>query len=129
MQGTGKYDPSGNIVLSDIGTFLKERLKKFFAERNQDLTIKYIDPSYIIRSVHANTSDAAYCGQLGQHAVHAAMAGRTGIVVSRIMDEFVHVPLELVTAKRRKMDPKSELWRTVLESTGQWTVKGMRVEE
>lgn len=57
------------------------------------------------------------------------MAGRTGIVVSRIMDEFVHVPLELVTAKRRKMDPKSELWRTVLESTGQWTVKGMRVEE
>ncbi len=126
LQGTGKYDLSGNIVLSDIGAFLKDRLKKFFAEKGMDLTIKYIDPSYIIRSVHANTSDAAYCGQLGQHAVHAAMAGRTGVVVSEIMDKFVLVPLELVTAKRRKMDPKSELWRSVLESTGQWTVKGMR---
>ena len=126
LQGTGKYDPSGNIVLSDIGAFLKDRLKKFFAEKGADLTIKYIDPSYIIRSVHANTSDAAYCGQLGQHAVHAAMAGRTGVVVSEIMDKFVLVPLELVTARRRKMDPKSELWRSVLESTGQWTVKGMR---
>lgn len=129
LQGTGKYDPSGNIVLSDIGSFLKDKLKKFFSEKGTDLTIKYIDPSYIIRSVHANTSDAAYCGQLGQHAVHAAMAGRTGVVVSKIMDEFVLVPLELVTARRRKMDPKSELWRTVLESTGQWTVKGMRASD
>lgn len=128
LQGTGKYDPSGNIVLSDIGLYLKERLSAYFAEKGVDLTIKYIDPSYIIRSVHANTSDSAYCGQLGQHAVHAAMAGRTGVVVSKIMDEFVLVPLELVTARRRKMDPKSELWRTVLESTGQWAVKGMRVE-
>jgi len=127
LQGTGKYDPSGNVVLSDIGQFLKKRIKEYFAQKGTDLTIKYIDPSYIIRSVHANTSDAAYCGQLGQYAVHAAMAGRTGVVVSRIMGEFVLVPLELITKRRRKMDPTSELWRTVLESTGQWTVKGMRL--
>lgn len=127
LEGTGKYDPSGNIVLSDIGTYLRDRLKAFFKERHTDLTIKYIDPSYIIRSVPANTNDAAYCGQLGQHAVHAAMAGITGVVVSRIMDRFVLVPMKLVTARRRKMSPQSELWRTVLESTGQWSIKGMRV--
>lgn len=126
LEGTGKYDASGNVVLSDISEYLKQRIKAFFKEKGTPIQIKYIDPSYIIRSVPANKNDASYCGLLGQNAVHAAMAGRTRIIISCIMGKFVHVPLDIVTSKRRKMDPHSELWRAVLESTGEWNVRGMR---
>jgi len=81
--------------------------------------LKYIDPSYTIRSVPANANDRLYCGFLGQHAVHAAMSGKTGMVVAKIMDKFVHLPLELVTRKRRTLNTHSDLWQSVLETTGQ----------
>ena len=47
------------------------------------------------------------------------MSGRTNMVVAKIMDRFVHVPLPLVTLRRRKMDIRSTYWRSVLESAGQ----------
>ena len=94
-------------------------MKEHFKTRNMEVTIKFIDPSYIIRSVPANANDRVYCGFLGQNAVHAAMAGKTGMVVSRLQSRFVHVPLELVTMKRKKLNTESDYWRAVLESTGQ----------
>ena len=87
--------------------------------------IKYIDPSYIIRSVPANANDRVYCGLLGQQAVHAAMAGKTGMVVAKLMGRYVHLPLSLVTLKRQKLNIASDYWRSVLESTGQLGLKGM----
>lgn len=89
-------DPSGNPILADIGSLLKTSIKNYFAKKSIPITIKYIDPSYIIRSVVANANDRVYCGFLGQHAVHAAMAGKTRMVVANIMDNYVHVPLDLV---------------------------------
>ena len=83
----------------------------------------------MIRSVPATSTDKVYCGFLGQHAVHAAMAGRTDMVVCKIQDRFVHLPLELVTRRRRKLDVHSELWRAVLESTGQGMMYGMLPQE
>ena len=83
------------------------------------MTLKFIDPSYIIRSVPANANDRVYCGFLGQHAVHAAMAGKTGMVVSNLQARYVHLPLELVTSKRKKLDVESDYWRSVMSSTGQ----------
>jgi len=88
-------------------------------------TLKYIDPSYIIRSVPANANDRIYCGLLGQSAVHAAMAGKTSMVVSKLMDRYVHIPLDLVTRKRRTLNIHSDYWRAVLESTGQSALRGM----
>ena len=129
LQSTGQRDASGNPVLSDIGDLLKKRISAFLKEKGMPFSIKYIDPSYIIRSVPANANDRVYCGFLGQHAVHAAMAGRTGMVVAKLMDRFVHLPLELVTLKRRKMNIRSGLWRSVLESTGQGGIKGMYPRE
>lgn len=82
----------------------------------------------MIRSVPANANDRLYCGFLGQHAVHAAMSGKTGMVVANIMDKFVHLPLELVTRKRRTMNIRSDLWQSVLETTGQGDVMGMPPE-
>jgi 6-phosphofructokinase 1 len=115
----GATDASGNVVYGDIGSFLRDRIAASFKERKIPLSLKYIDPSYLIRSVPANAQDNVYCSQLAQHAVHAAMAGKTSMLVGRWHGAFVHLPLDLVTHGRRKVDPRGELWHAVLESTGQ----------
>lgn len=119
-------DASGNPVLGDITRVLKDAIRKHFATVNLPYSLKYIDPSYIIRAVPANANDRVYCGFLGQHAVHAAMAGRTDMVVAKLQERFVHLPFHLVTSKRRKLDIHSDLWRAVLESTGQGRLAGMQ---
>jgi 6-phosphofructokinase 1 len=121
-------DASGNPVLGDISTFLIDEIKRYMKEKNLPLTLKFIDPSYIIRSIPANANDRVYCGFLGQHAVHAAMAGKTGMVVSKLLGRYVHLPLELVTMKRKKIDILSDYWRAVLESTGQYAISPMLSE-
>ena len=119
MARSDTTDASGNKRLGDIGSFLRDRIQAFFQERKTEVNLKYIDPSYIIRSVPANAQDNVYCSQLAQHAVHAAMAGKTSMLVGRWHGAFVHLPIGLATTGRRKVDPKSELWHAVLESTGQ----------
>ncbi|KAB1440851.1 ATP-dependent 6-phosphofructokinase [Pseudodesulfovibrio senegalensis] len=115
----GKTDASGNPVLGDICSVIKDEMKAYFSEKGMEYGLKYIDPSYIIRSVPANSNDRIYCGFLGQNAVHAAMAGKTGMVISMLQNRMVHLPLEIVTAKRQKLNVNSAYWRSVLESTGQ----------
>ena len=122
LSDTNLTDASGNKVLGDIMGFLKEEIHSYMAERGVPYTLKLIDPSYIIRSVPANANDRVYCGFLGQNAVHAAMAGKTAMVVSKLMDRFVHLPLRLVTRKRRRLNTRSDYWRAVIESTGQSTL-------
>ena len=127
LQRNGARDASGNPVLSDVGSLLRNAISEYLRDK-MPFSLKYIDPSYIIRSVPATATDRVYSGFLGQHAVHAAMAGRTEMVVAKIMDHYVHIPLELVTKKRRKLDIRSGLWRAVLESTGQGELAGMLPE-
>lgn len=114
-----QYDASGNLRLKDVGSFLKHEIETYFTRCNTDITLKYIDPSYIIRSLPANALDAEFCLQLGQHAVHAGMAGRTNMMVSYWNQHFVHVPIALAVAERRQLDPLGEVWQSVVESTGQ----------
>lgn len=111
-------DPSGNLRLYDIGTFLKDEIEKYFQKIDLEINLKYIEPSYMIRSVPANASDSIYCSSLGQYAVHAAMAGKTGLLVALMKGEYVHLPLAAAVS-RRKIDPTGELWLRVLETTGQ----------
>jgi 6-phosphofructokinase 1 len=119
LESTGEKDASGNPVLGDICQLLMREIKDYFTQRDMEYTLKFIDPSYIIRSVPANANDRVYCGFLGQHAVHAAMSGKTGMVVSMLQDRYVHLPLTLVTRERRRLNVSSDYWRSVLESTGQ----------
>jgi 6-phosphofructokinase 1 len=112
-------DASGNTKLQDVGTYLRDAIKTHFNARGFEHSIKYIDPSYSIRSQTANAIDAEYCIALGQHAVHAGMAGRTDMMVGYWNQYFTHVPIALATSKRKKIDPGSELWQRVLGSTGQ----------
>ena len=121
-------DASGNRVLGNITDVLKTEIGKYLSGKNIAHSIKYIDPSYIIRSIPANASDKVYCGFLGQDAVHAAMAGRTDMVVAKLQDRYVHLPLSLVTRSRRQLNIYSDLWRAVLESTGQGMLQGMLPE-
>ena len=112
-------DASGNKLHADIGLFLKDRIAAHFNERKIELNLKYIDPSYLIRSVPASPEDRIFCLNLGRHAVHAGMAGKTGMVVARWHQSYVHLPMSLVTRGRRKVDPTGDLWRSVIEATGQ----------
>ncbi len=112
-------DASGNVKLGDIGILLKQRISLHFAARDIPFTVKYIDPSYIIRSVPANPNDCIFCLFLGQHAAHAAMAGKTGCLVSNWNNKFVHIPIETAVRKRKHVDPHGTLWLSVLEATGQ----------
>jgi 6-phosphofructokinase 1 len=118
-EGPEKTDASGNVLLGDIGVYLKDRIKARFHEANCELNMKYIDPSYLIRSVKANPFDSVYCLRLAHNAVHAAMAGRTAMVVGRWHGRFVHIPMALTVSKRNQVDPNGDLWLSVLEATGQ----------
>jgi 6-phosphofructokinase 1 len=112
-------DASGNRRLADIGLVLKDRIARFFAEAGEELNLKYIDPSYMIRGVPANPFDSVYCLRLAQNAVHAAMAGRTECVVGRWHGRFVHIPMPLAVSHRNQVAPDGDLWLAVVEATGQ----------
>jgi len=114
-----KKDRSGNKKLADIGLFLKEKINNFFKEEGIEVNIKYIDPSYIIRSAPANPNDSIYCSRLGAHAVHAAMAGKTKILIGLVNNTFVHLPIKIAVTSRKYVDREGSLWRDVLENTRQ----------
>lgn len=116
---TTDADLSGNVKLKDIGLFLKTRIEHHFKTIPMELNLKYIDPSYIIRSVPASPQDSGYCIRLAQSAVHAAMAGKTAMLVARWHGHFVHLPIGLATSGRKRVDPQGDLWQSVIESTGQ----------
>jgi 6-phosphofructokinase 1 len=118
------HDASGNRKLQDVGLLLKARIASHFAAAGVELNLKYIDPSYLIRSVRANPYDSVYCLRLAQNAVHAAMAGRTEMVVGRWHGRFVHIPIPLAVSHRNQVAPDGDLWLSVLEATGQPRVFG-----
>jgi 6-phosphofructokinase 1 len=119
MKTTGTGDASGNIKYADIGAYLVDRIRSYFKAKQTEINLKYIDPSYMIRSAPANPNDSIYCARLGANAAHAAMAGKTGLIISRLHQHLVHIPIQLAVSKRNSIDPGGELWRDVVEATGQ----------
>jgi 6-phosphofructokinase 1 len=119
MESSTERDASGNTKYGDIGTFLRDEIKKHFKRIGTEISIKYIDPSYTIRSVPANPHDSAFCLLLGHSAVHAAMTGRTNMVVGFWNHQFTHVPISLAVSERKKIDPFGIFWNSVLAATGQ----------
>jgi 6-phosphofructokinase 1 len=112
-------DVSGNVKYKDIGIYLKEKISEDFENKGFPHSIKYIDPSYIIRSAPANANDSKFCNLLAQNAVHAALSGKTDFVVGFWNNQFTLMPIEIVVAKRKKIEIEGELWWNVLEATGQ----------
>ena len=116
--GFGK-DASGNMKIGDIGLFLREQIESYFKEQQLPIVMRYIDPSYLVRSSPANAEDSILCDLYARHAVHAAMAGKTGVVIGYLHNQFVHVPVELLSSQKKEMKPGSFIWRAVLSATGQ----------
>ncbi|MBA4417003.1 MAG: diphosphate--fructose-6-phosphate 1-phosphotransferase [Syntrophus sp. (in: bacteria)] len=112
-------DASGNIQFGDVGVFLRDRVRVYFKEAGMKVDLKYIDPSYTIRSTPASSRDSAFCLILGHSAVHAGMSGRTNMVVGYWKGDFTHVPIRLAVSSRKKIDPEGRFWDTVLSCTGQ----------
>ena len=120
---TTERDESGNIRLKDIGLFLKDAITSYFYARGTDVSLKFIDPSYMIRSLPANANDNVFCSFLGRDAVHAGLAGKTKLLVGRWNNHFVHIPMSASAGKRKKIDPREKLWLGVLGATGQGSLK------
>jgi 6-phosphofructokinase 1 len=117
--GGAESDKSGNAKLGDVGVFLRDRIGAHFKRAGREITLKYIDPSYTIRSVPASPSDSVYCWNMARNAVHAAMAGNTEMLIGRWHGRFVHVPMALATRGRKQVELHEDLWLSVIESTGQ----------
>ncbi len=115
---TGR-DASGNIKFQDIGPFLRQKILEFFDQRGPKVDVKYIDPSYVIRSVPANAEDDILCDQFARRAVHAAMAGKTDLMIGHMAGTFVHVPLAMAIGRKRRVQVEGEFWASVLAATGQ----------
>jgi len=114
-----QLDASGNKKLGDIGIFMRDKIIEYFAKMKTECNMKYIDPSYMIRSQPANANDSIYCSQLAANAVHAAMAGKTGMILGIVHNYYVHVPIQMAVSKRNTVNPASTIWRAVMEMTGQ----------
>ena len=120
LLGTGhERDASGNVKLKDIGAFLRQQIEACFKREQVPFTLRYFDPSYLIRSVPANAEDAILCDLFARHAAHAALAGKTGLVIGLLHDQFIHVPIEVLTAHRKRLSPDDSAWHAVLAATGQ----------
>lgn len=125
---SGERDASGNVKYNDIGLFLKDAIASAFKKWGEDVSIKYFDPGYTIRSTPAISADSIFCSDLADHAVHAAMAGKTDVIIGYWHGVFTNVPMAAVVGKKRCIDPRGNLWRAVLSNTGQpghWGSKGM----
>ena len=116
---SGKQDASGNVKFQDIGSYLRERIEVYFKAEKIPIVFRYLDPSYQIRSRYANCGDAILCDQFARNAVHAAMAGKTGLIIGYMYDHFIHVPTDLIGREGKRVEPEGILWQGVLASTGQ----------
>ncbi|MCA9444753.1 MAG: ATP-dependent 6-phosphofructokinase, partial [Candidatus Omnitrophica bacterium] len=114
-----RWDDSGNLIFEDVGVYLKTRIAEFMKEIGLESKVRYIDPSYYVRSLPAVPSDSIFCQQLANFAVHAAMSGRTELIVATCNGVPCHIPLEAATIGRRHVELDGPLWRSALETTGQ----------
>jgi 6-phosphofructokinase 1 len=117
--GPAARDASGNVKLMDVGLFLREKIEAFFKAEDIPVALRYFDPSYQVRSRPANAEDSLLCDLYARHAVHAAMAGKTGVVIGFLHERFIHVPIQLLATHTKRLDPASGWWRSVLATTGQ----------
>ena len=114
-----RVDASGNVKIGDIGIYLRDQISQRFSTGWNAATVKYIDPSYIIRSSPANSDDSIFCNQLARNAVHAGMSGRTKMVLGIWNNTFTHMPMTAVISEKKQLDPTGSEWLSVLETTGQ----------
>jgi 6-phosphofructokinase 1 len=120
-------DASGNLLHRDIGEHLRREIISYFKQQNTPCNLKYFDPSYLIRSIPANARDRVITDQMGRHAVHAAMAGKTALLIGSMHNKFIHVPISTAVASKKRLNTEGDVWKAVLSVTGQpnWGAPGV----
>ncbi len=104
----------------DIGKWLKGQIEAYAKEHNQSVILKYIDPSYMVRTVPANSVDRQFCSVLAQNAVHGAMAGFTNFTCGIIRGISVNLPISLVAeGEKNRIMYEDRGWQRLLASTNQ----------
>ncbi|XP_051119343.1 ATP-dependent 6-phosphofructokinase 6-like isoform X1 [Andrographis paniculata] len=118
LESKTERDASGNKLLQDVGLWLSQQIKEHFAKR-LPLTLKYIDPTYMIRAIPSNASDNVYCTLLAQSTVHGAMAGYTGFTTGLVNGRHTYIPFNRITEKQNKVVTTDRMWARLLSSTNQ----------
>jgi len=113
-----QQDASGNKLLLDIGLWLTHKIKDYFKSKKMEMTIKYIDPTYMIRAIPSNASDNVYCTLLAHSAIHGAMAGYS-FTVGMVNGRHTYIPFYRVTSTRNKVKVTDRMWARLLSSTNQ----------
>uniref|UniRef100_A0A0E0ES75 ATP-dependent 6-phosphofructokinase n=2 Tax=Oryza meridionalis TaxID=40149 RepID=A0A0E0ES75_9ORYZ len=119
LQKSNATDASGNVILSDFGVHMQQKIKNHFKDIGVPADVKYIDPTYMVRACRANASDAILCTVLGQNAVHGAFAGFSGITSGICNTHYAFLPITEVITKPKRVNPNSRMWHRCLTSTGQ----------
>ena len=124
-------DKSGNIYPPDIGSILKDEIIKYAKEKHgMEVTLKYIDPTYMVRAVPAIPSDKHLCSVLAQNAVHGAMAGFTNFTCGIVRGVSAYLPIELIAKQKEAVIAKGDRnWMRLVASTGQTTLLNSEVTQ
>ncbi|PWA38268.1 Phosphofructokinase [Artemisia annua] len=113
-------DASGNKLLQDVGLWISDKIKGHFAKQpSMPITLKYIDPTYMIRAVPSNASDNVYCTLLAQSCVHGVMAGYTGFTSGLVNGRQTYIPFNRITEKQNNVVITDRMWARLLSSTNQ----------
>ncbi|XP_037474293.1 ATP-dependent 6-phosphofructokinase 3-like [Triticum dicoccoides] len=113
-----QQDASGNKLLLDIGLWLTHKIKDHFKSKKMEMTIKYIDPTYMIRAIPSNATDNVYCTLLAHSAIHGAMAGYSFTIVM-VNGRHAYIPFYRVTSTRNKVKITDRMWARLLSPTNQ----------
>ncbi|CAO1945033.1 unnamed protein product [Urochloa humidicola] len=113
-----QQDASGNKLLLDVGLWLTHKIKDYCKSKKMEMTIKYIDPTYMIRAIPSNASDNVYCTLLAHSAIHGAMAGYS-FTVGMVNGRHAYIPFHRVTSTRNKVRITDRMWARLLSSTNQ----------
>ena len=112
-------DASGNAVLEDVGEYVRAGIAAHFARVHKPLSVKYIDPSYVIRAAPANAADSDLCATLAFTVMHGAMAGLTAFTVGNVDGVTVWLPVAAIAGPPRRVEIASRLYARLIASTGQ----------
>ncbi|XP_065866333.1 ATP-dependent 6-phosphofructokinase 6-like [Euphorbia lathyris] len=120
LRATNQQDASGNKLLQDVGLWISQEIKDHFSKHEKmNITLKYIDPTYMIRAIPSNASDNVYCTLLAHSAIHGAMAGYTGFTVAPVNGRHAYIPFYRITERPNKVVITDRMWARLLSSTHQ----------
>ena len=113
---TRVVDGNGPVTVDgDVGPWLCAQLKANL----ESISLKYVDPSYAVRSAPSNAADTIFCSRLAQHAAHGALGGSTAFAVGTVNTHYVEIPLQDFANRAAVCAVTGRIFGDLVRSTGQ----------